>query len=137
SSFTFIGHASVMSNAFSHDNPDGTPVNGNEASCVALAPPGNVGLSWLKAFDMTLAWPIKVKELVTIEPSISAFNIFNFANFDGPTNKLLGILNNGGSTAFVNGVTSSTRGSNRIGVGSGVFALGAPRQLEFGLKIIF
>jgi len=118
-------------------NPDGTPVNGNEASCVALAPPGNVGLSWLKAFDMTLAWPIKVKELVTIEPSISAFNIFNFANFDGPTNKLLGILNNGGSTAFVNGVTSSTRGSNRIGVGSGVFALGAPRQLEFGLKIIF
>ena len=118
-------------------NPDGTPVNSNEAACVALAPPNNVGLSWLKSFDLTFAWPIKIKERFTLEPSISAFNIFNFANFDGPSNKLLGILNKGTLPSFVNGVTASTRGSNRIGVGSGVFALGAPRQMEFGLKIVF
>ena len=118
-------------------NPDGTPVNGNEPSCVALAPSGNVGLGWLKSFDMTFAWPIKIKERFTIEPSVSAFNVFNFANFDGPTNKLLGILNGGTSAAFLNGATSSNRASNRIGVGSGVFALGAPRQMEFGLKFVF
>jgi hypothetical protein len=86
---------------------------------------------------MTFAWPIKIKERFTIEPSVSAFNIFNYANFDGPTNKLLGILNNGSSAAFINGATDTTRASNRIGVGSGVFALGAPRQMEFGLKIVF
>ena len=86
---------------------------------------------------MTFAWPIKIKERFTIEPSVSAFNVFNFANFDGPTNKLLGILNGGTSAAFLNGATSSNRASNRIGVGSGVFALGAPRQMEFGLKFVF
>ncbi len=118
-------------------NPDGTPVNGNEQSCVALAPPGNVGLGWLKGFDMTFAWPFKIRERFTIEPSVSAFNLFNFANFDGPTNKLVGILNGGTSSGFVNSTTVANRASNRIGVGSGVFALGAPRQMEFGLKIVF
>ena len=117
-------------------NPDGTPVNASEPSCVALAPPGNVGLGWLRSLDMTFAWPIKIKERFTLEPSVSAFNVFNYANFDGPANKLLGILNNG-TAGFINGATASNRASNRIGVGSGVFALGAPRQLEFGLKISF
>ena len=116
---------------------NGNPINTTQPSCIALAPNGNVGLGWLKSFDLTFAWPIRIKERFTIEPSVSAFNIFNFANFDGPANKLLGILNNGTSSAFVNGATSTNRGSNRIGVGSGVFASGAPRQMEFGLKFSF
>ncbi|HKN35248.1 MAG TPA: carboxypeptidase regulatory-like domain-containing protein [Terriglobales bacterium] len=116
-------------------NADGTPVALNQPSCVATAPAGNVGLAWLRTFDLTFAWPIKIKERITIEPSVSAFNIFNFANFDGPTNKLGGILN--GAVDFANGTTVASRSATRIGAGSGVFALGAPRQMEFGLKFTF
>ena len=114
-----------------------TPVATNQPTCVALAPKGNVGLAWLKGFDMTFAWPIKIKERFSIEPSISAFNIFNFANFDGPTNKLGGLLD--GATGDANGTTAAldSRAATRIGVGSGLFAVGAPRQMEFGLKFVF
>ncbi|MGC1961943.1 MAG: hypothetical protein WA676_04350, partial [Candidatus Sulfotelmatobacter sp.] len=35
---------------------------------------------WLKTMDLRLSWPIKVKDRVTIEPSASVFNVFNFAN---------------------------------------------------------
>jgi hypothetical protein len=115
---------------------NGDPINPTQPSCLAAAPGNNVGLGWLKSFDLTFAWPIKIRERFAIEPSVSAFNVFNFANFDGPTNKLLGILG-GGSAGFVNGATVANRASNRIGVGSGVFAVGAPRQMEFGLKITF
>jgi len=114
---------------------NGIPLNAAQPSCVATAPLGNVGLGWLKSLDATFAWPIKITEHFSVEPSVSAFNIFNFANFDGPTNKLLGILS--GSANTISGATDANRASNRIGVGSGVFSLGAPRQMEFGLKIVF
>jgi hypothetical protein len=41
-----------------------------------------------------------------------------------------------GEAGTVNGTTQGLR-TNRIGLGSGVFALGAPRQFEFGVKFIF
>jgi len=47
---------------------------------------------------------------------------------------LSGVLN--GQVGSANGTTAATR-TNLIGLGSGVFALGAPRSLEFGFKIIF
>lgn len=115
--------------------PNGLPLNSTQPSCVAAPPSGNVGLGWLRTFDMTFAWPVRIKERFSIEPSVSAFNVFNFANFDGPTNKLLGLLNGAANT--VGGATAANRASNRIGIGSGVFSLGAPRQMEFGLKFVF
>jgi hypothetical protein len=48
---------------------------------------------------------------------------------------LLGVLN--GSVGTLNGTTTSERVTNRIGPGSGVFSLGAPRQIQFGLKLTF
>ena len=102
---------------------------------IPLAPPNNVGLGWLRSFDASLSWPVKVRDRFTLEPRISAFNIFNTANFDGPGNLLGGIL--GGAAGQVNGTTSANRANNRIGFGSGVFAQGAPRQVEFGLKVSF
>lgn len=109
-----------------------TPV---QPTCLQHAPAGNVGLDWLRAFDMTFAWPVKITERFKIEPSISIFNVFNFANFDPPNNKLGGILD--GAVGDVNGTTVANRTSTRIGVGSGLFAQGAPRQMEFGLKFSF
>ncbi len=106
-------------------------------------PPGNVGLGWIRSVDLKLAWNYKVKERFTIQPSISAFNAFNFANFDGPANLPSGILD--GSAGFaINNLTGfapcqgcSAKQGTRVGPGSGTFSLGAPRQLEFGLRVTF
>lgn len=114
------------------------------------APAGNVGMGWLQSVDFRFAWPIKLRERFTLEPSITAFNLFNNANFDTSVNSLSGILQSSaiGVTApgvSVNNVTAfstncpsgTCRTADRIGPGSGVFSLGAPRQIEFGLKISF
>jgi hypothetical protein len=102
---------------------------------VSAPPAGNVGLGWLRTFDVTYAYPIKIKERFQITPSISAFNAFNFTNFDSPNNKMGGILD--GAVGDANGTTAANRVATRTGVGSGVFTLGGPRQVEFGLKITF
>jgi carboxypeptidase family protein/TonB-dependent receptor-like protein len=100
---------------------------------LASPPAGNIGLGWLRTLDVTYAYPIKIRERFEITPSVSAFNVFDFANFDGPTNKMSSILD--GNPGAPNG--KPDRSATRIGVGSGIFTLGGPRQLEFGLKITF
>jgi hypothetical protein len=87
------------------------------------------GLGWLKTFDLKLSYPRK------IEPSISFYNAFNNANFDGPNNTLNGFLNSGPGS--VNDSTKVDHGNFRIAPGSGTYDLGAPRVIEFGLKFTF
>jgi hypothetical protein len=112
--------------------------------------PGALGIPWLKSMDLKAAWPIKIKERVTIEPSASVFNVFNFANAFLPGNfpsPSLGpsdptCLPNCGATPLAPSVIGGvTRGSSltpfRASFQSGTYALGAPRQFEFGLKISF
>jgi len=105
------------------------------------APPGQVGIDALKTVDVRLSWvlqPSKVwgsaPESLTIQPIVSVFNAFNFANFDPPLQVLSGTLN--GAAGSANGTTPALR-TNRIGLGTGIFSLGAPRILEWGLKISF
>jgi hypothetical protein len=97
---------------------------------------------WLKTMDMRLSWPIKVKDRVTIEPSASAFNVFNFANAfqagNMPSASLLPGPNGVLAPNVVGGVASgSSYTPFRTSLQSGTFALGAPRQFEFGLRISF
>ena len=103
-------------------------------------PPNEAGNSIYKEVSSVLSWPIKLRERFTIEPSISAFNVFNFSNFAALTG---GVAGGGGS---VNGTANSHKSTDpnfadlnavRIGTGSGVFAVGASRQVEFGLKVSF
>jgi carboxypeptidase family protein len=111
------------------------PSSGNSIPGVI---PGEVGLTWLKTFDMSLTWvgKVNVKEReISIEPSASIFNLFNFANFNIPGNVLSGILSGGAGS--LNGTNYAGANSVRIGVGTGVFALGAPRTIEFGMKLTF
>jgi hypothetical protein len=108
---------------------------GGVAPTLPLAPPGQVGLYWLKTVDLRVTWDYKIKERVTIEPSVSFYNVFNFANFDPPLSPLDGYLT--GSQGSINGTTYSQQIAQRFGVGTGTFALGAPRTLEFGLRIAF
>jgi len=102
---------------------------------VPLAPGNEAGMSWLRAFDVNLNWLYQIKERVTIEPGVSFFNLMNFSNFDGPANPLSGALS--GSLGSVNGTPGQQASTNRLGLGSGVFALGSPRVIEFALKVNF
>jgi hypothetical protein len=110
-----------------------------------LAPPPSnpVGNGIFREVSTTLAWPIKLTERFNIEPSFSAFNVFNLANFGeefGAIPYSLTPFSPGsvGPAGSVNGTsTGSTRESLRVGTGSGVFSLGAPRQVEWGLRLNF
>src|SRR5581483_6759891 len=99
------------------------------------APPSVQGLDWLKTVDLKLSYPRKIREGMTLEPSVSFYNAFNQSNLDGPGNTLNGILNSGAGS--VNGSTSADHLTTRILPGSGVFDLGSPRVMEFGLKFTF
>jgi hypothetical protein len=129
-----------VGNSLCVNNPNGVSAGAACAVAPSLsAPPtGEVGLTWLRTFDMSLTWvgKVHIKERdLSIEPSASIFNLFNFANFNIPGNVLSGILT--GSPGSVNGTTYADANSVRIGVGTGVFSLGAPRTVEFGLKLTF
>jgi len=113
---------------------------------LANVAPGAVGFPWLKSFDLKAAWPIKVKERLTIEPSASIFNIFNFSNSFLPGNLpggTSGTLGPGGPNGTLNAssIGGVTPGANlvpfRASFQSGTYALGAPRQFEFGLRVAF
>ncbi len=122
------------------NNPNSVSAGAACAVAPLLSPvvPGEVGLTWLKTFDMSLAWMGKVKireRELSIQPSVSFYNLFNFANFNIPGNVLSGVLTGGAGS--LNGTTYSGADSVRVGVGTGVFALGAPRTIEFGLKLSF
>jgi hypothetical protein len=104
-----------------------------------LAPAGQVSMGWLKTVDFKVSYPRKLGESFTIEPSVSIFNALNFANFDAPGNTMNGVLALQGDTTTTGSVNSTTKANRttRVLPGSGVFDLGAPRVLEFGLKLSF
>jgi hypothetical protein len=114
---------------------------GGVQQVVPTAPPDEAGMGWLRAMDVSLNWIHKFREKLEIRPGISFFNVMNLANFDGPGNPLSGALT--GAAGSLNGTSKTGIGyiqqpnSNRLGLGSGVFALGSPRALEFSMKFNF
>ncbi|HZW79618.1 MAG TPA: carboxypeptidase regulatory-like domain-containing protein [Candidatus Deferrimicrobiaceae bacterium] len=102
---------------------------------VPAAPYDQVGMGWLRAFDVSLNWIYKFKENFEVQPGVSFFNVMNLSNFDGPGNPLSGVLS--GEVGSLNGTSGGQPSSNRLGLGSGVFALGSPRVIEFSLKLSF
>jgi hypothetical protein len=108
---------------------------------IALPPAGQEGLGQFFTFDVRLGWVLhpnkffhSLPEGITVEPQIQFFNLFNRQNFDSPSQPLSGILD--GSVGSLNGTTRADR-TNLTSIGSGVFALGAPRQMEWGIKVSF
>jgi hypothetical protein len=100
---------------------------------IEAPPQNNAGNGYYKDIDVVLRWPFKIRERISVLPSISFFNVFNFVNYGA-----LSLLT--GGDGAINGTTSGVNaGTNtvRIGRGTGVFAVGAPREAEYGLRIDF
>lgn len=97
---------------------------------------GAVNFPWLKSFDFAMAWPIPIlkDERLKITPSVSMFNLFNFRNSMLPGNLPSSTLGNPNSIGMV---TQSGLTPFFASFQSGTYALGAPRQFEFGLKLDF
>ncbi len=89
---------------------------------------------WYRDVDSVLSWPIKIRERFSLLPSVSFFNVFNFSNFGPVGNTLTGGPGSPNGTLAGNDPTHNVL---RSGLGSGVFAAGAPRQAEFGLRLDF
>jgi hypothetical protein len=105
---------------------------------LAPAPAGQVGNGNFFTFDLRLGWsmkPIRAWERFRIEPQAAFYNLFNHKNYNGPDNLLNGVLD--GNTGSINNTTKSDRAAFETGLGSGVFAIGAPRSMEFGIKVNF
>ena len=102
---------------------------------VQFAPPGAVGQTWLRTFDVGLNWAYKIKETVELRPGVTVFNVLNFANFDGPAAPFSTILD--GSPGSPNGTLNPQPSNLRLGLGTGVNALGSARVIEFSLKLSF
>jgi len=123
--------------------PSLNPINNCAAAYPGLqlqpAPTGQLGNSNFFTFDLRLGWsikPIRKWERLAIEPQVAFYNLFNHSNFNGPSQLLSGVLD--GTPGSVNGTTSANRPiSLQTGLGSGVFAIGAPRSMEFGFKVSF
>ncbi len=111
----------------------------NSPNCtLQFAPPGQVNMGNMRDFDLKLAYTYKWEahsHTIAFTPSVGFFNLFNFANFDLPPNTLVGGLT--GTPGSVNGTTQATRITNRVGAGTGVYNLGAPRTMEYGMIVNF
>ncbi len=101
-----------------------------------------VGIPWFKSIDVRLAWPFTIRDRVTLEPSASAFNVFNFWNAFLPgnsmNNSLLPGVNGLLAPTVIGGVVpGSSLAPFRASYQSGTYASGTPRTFEFGLRISF
>lgn len=140
---TPAGQALVNSNLFTSQQ---LRALGAYAPLIQSLPGHFAEATWLKTMDLRLSWPLQVGERVKFEPNVSVFNVFNWANFGGAGNQLSGVLsgapgsslNNASSAGFCGNSTAfCTSRLDRVLPGSGSYANGAPRQMEFGVRITF
>lgn len=123
---------------------------GAVAPTLATAPTDQLTFPWLRAFDFRLSWVHTFHDRVTIEPSLGVFNIFNFSNFNLPPGTINGWLSetcplctpitssiNTTHTVTQAGETGPEANTFRVGNGTGVFGLGSPRVMEWGLRVSF
>ena len=109
--------------------PDGV------APVLSTPPSDQANFTWLRALDLNVGWKLTIKERFTIQPSVAFFNLLNFGNFNLPPNTMSGLLS--GSPGAINGTGKLDNETFRVGNGTGVYALGAARQTEWGLKFTF
>jgi hypothetical protein len=110
---------------------------------IIVPPAGQFSNPGFKSLDAAISWPLKLGERLKIEPSASFYNVLNFANFQPASGQLASYYPGPGQpvTAGAGSANGTPPGSARdvlrIGGGSGVYNYGAPRQMQFGVKVTF
>lgn len=110
---------------------------------IVIPPLGQFTNPWFKSLDAAISWPLKVRDRLTVEPSARIFNVLNFGNFQPVSGQLTyyypgpGQPSTGGAGSANGTPEGPSRDVLRIGRGSTVYNYGAPRQMEFGLKLTF
>jgi Carboxypeptidase regulatory-like domain len=113
------------------------------ASKPALAPvPANGALpnSVFRTLDASISYPISLKRIregITLIPTISMYNAANMANFGGLSGELQTAANSGLPGALNGPNTAAVQNGLRIQRSAGTFDQGAPRSTEFQLKLNF
>ena len=112
---------------------------GGVAPELAQAPAGQVGMGGLFYADLAISYIAKIRERITLQPSVTFYNLTNSQNFDQGSNVLSGTLQAAGSSVATGYANSTTYGqrTTHVTLGSGVYGSGGPRVLEFGLKFTF
>jgi len=110
----------------------GQPTGGTAP--IPLAPPNAVGQAWLKAFDLSLTGLTASETGWRYGPE-SRYSTYSTS----PTSTAQPFLSVRFSTGhrFAHGTTNPQPTALRLGLGSGVNALGSPRVIEFSLKMSF
>lgn len=101
--------------------------------------------AFYRNLDLSIAYPIrfnKLREGLSLVPTIAFYNVGNFSNFNDYTAAagatLLANTNTGGSGGLLNGPNTFTaHDQKRVQRGSGTSDIGGPRSMEFQLKLNF
>jgi Carboxypeptidase regulatory-like domain len=112
---------------------------------ISQAPPDQLAIPWVRAMDFKLAWSHRFADRVMVEPSLGVYNLFNFSNYNIPPSDMNGWVDAGGTGSSINSVHKIPQPGEvgpeslvyRTGLGTGVFGLGSPRVMEFGLRVAF
>lgn len=115
---------------------------------IALAPGNPLPNSAFRAFDASVSYPIrlsKIREGLSLEPSVNMFNVANMSNFgllSTTSYTLANTADAGGNIGTVNNYingpnTRAVQDGIRTQRSSGTYDQGAPRSTEFSLKLNF
>jgi hypothetical protein len=112
---------------------------------IATAPSTPLNNPAFRSFDANVSYPIKLNRLregMSIEPTVAMYNVFNMGNFGTLAGTLANVNTAGGNVGTANNYLN---GPNNVAIqnglrtqrGSGTFSSGAPRTTEFQLKFNF
>jgi len=112
---------------------------------ITQAPADQLAIPWVRAMDFKLAWSHHFGDRLMVEPSLGIYNLFNFSNYNIPPSDMNGWVDAGGAGSSINSVHKTAQPGEvgpeslvyRTGLGTGVFGLGSPRVMEFGLRVAF
>jgi hypothetical protein len=114
---------------------------------LATAPTHPISNAALRVLDFNATYPISLKRLregLSVEPGVAFYNVFNMSNFASPSGVLLTQADAGGAVntsqpGYLAGPNNPDvlNSQFRVERASGTFDQGAPRSMEFSLKVNF